>query len=201
MKNSNRYFPIFIALFLTQLYTSNLFGQTTIETETRSKCERCAAYLSNSNMTEYASDNCRAYASVCTALTQSAVIIGDNSPIGQLDFETGIVQPLVIFTDGFSKTSYEVTPKITILDKSNNIIATIKTDIFQQMTINDAGQISVKGIRKISRLGSEQSILTANVEFPEIEVKDIYIRVDFEYYNRQTQQTEVAESITRQFTL
>ena len=199
MKNNNRYLPIFIALVLLQSFSNNLLGQISFETETRSKCDRCTEYLNNNNMTEYAAENCRAYSSVCTALSGSAVVIGDNLPDGQIDFETGKTTNLLIFIDGFENVSHNVVPKITIFDRSKNVIATIKMNTFIQLTVEDSGNINVKGTSEINRLSAEKMILSAGVTLPVIEDKAIDIQVDFEFFNRQTQQYEVAETLTRRF--
>ena len=199
MKNNHRYFPIFIAFVFLQLFSNNLLGQISMQTETQSKCDRCAEYLNNNNMTEYAAENCRAYSSICTALSGSAVVIGDNLPDGKIDFETGTTTQMIIFIDGFDKVSRNVTPEITIMDKSKKVIATIKMNTFIQLTVEDSGNINVKGTSEISRLGSEKMTLTAGVTLPVIEDKEIYMKVDFVFFNRQTQQNEVAESFTRRF--
>lgn len=199
MKNFNQYLSIFLAVTVCQLMAISAFAQTTIEKETRTKCERCAEYLSTNNVTDYAAENCRIYGMVCNKLENEPIIVGKNTTIQQITFDAGTTQSLVIFTDGFSKISHAVTPQVTILNEAKEVIATIETNIFQQYTIDETGKLNMKGISKIQKLGNEKRILMTNIELPEIEEENIYIQVEFKYFNPHNQQNEVAERIMTQY--
>lgn len=198
MKNINKYLSIILAFFVCQLITINSFAQTKIEEETRSKCERCADYLNAKNMTDYAAEDCRVYSIVCTQLNNEPIILGKSTDTKSISLEAA-TQSLIIFTDGFDKVSYEVTPKVTILNDAKEEVATVETNIFQQYTIDEAGKLKMKGVSKIQKLGSEKRILMTNIELPEIETDNIYIQVEFLYFNPHNQQNEVAETIISQF--
>ena len=201
MKNINKLFFTFFALIVCQLIGVSVFAQTTIEKETRTKCERCAEYLSTNNMTDYAVENCRVFRLVCNQLDNEPIIVGtdENAAITTLTLDAETQNSLVVFIDGFSKVSYEVTPKVSILNEKKEVIARIETNIFQQYTIDAAEKLNMKGISKIHKLGSEKRILMTNIEIPEIEAKSIYIQVEFLYNNPHTQQNEVAETVITQY--
>ncbi|MFK7948316.1 MAG: hypothetical protein AB8G11_12065 [Saprospiraceae bacterium] len=199
MKNFNKYLFTFLAIIICQLITINTFAQTATEKETRTKCERCADYLSTNNMTDYAEENCRIYRMVCNKLDNEPIIIGENSGSKLISFDSKTTQSLVIFTDGFNKISHEVTPKVSVLNMDKEVIATIETNIFQQYTIDEAGKLQMKGISKIKQLGSEKRILMTAIDIPKIVEENIYIQVAFLYFNPHNQQNEVAETITTQY--
>ncbi len=199
MKNTNQYLSICFVFVVCQLMAISTFAQTTIEKETRTKCERCTEYLSTNNMTDYAAEDCRVYRMVCSQLDNEPIIVGKSTEAQAISFDAGTTQALVIFTDGFNKVSYEVTPKVTILNEAKEAIKTIETNIFQQYTIDETGKLNMKGISKIHKLGSEKRILMTNIEVPEIEVDNFYIQVEFLYFNPQNQQNEVAEKIVTQY--
>ena len=200
MKNVNKYLSIILVMVVCQLIVVNIFAQqTTIEKETRTKCERCAEYLSTNNMTDYAAENCRIYGMVCNQLENEPIVVSKSEETKQLKLNTGTQQSLMIFIDGFSKVSYDVTPKVTILNEAKEEVASIETNVFKQYKIDGNGNFNMKGIMKIKKLSDEKRILITDIEIPEIEEKNIYIQVEFLYSNPLNQQNEVVEKIMTQF--